>query len=105
MSCGIMFLVTYRPTTPSLRYTLAITPWYLHFSRHKRLAIGFQAAVGRGSFGQQTVMSKKSFKFRRIFRVLGNTVAGLFVTALICEYQKDPLRSSMLALVCNSFGC
>lgn len=100
-----MFLTTYQPTTPSLRHTAVLSMWYLSFHRHKRLTVGFQSAAGRGTMGQQTVMSKGSVKMRRVFRIINNKASGLFVTTMICEYQKDPLRSGMLALVYNSFGC
>jgi ribosomal protein L2 len=69
------------------------------------LSVGFQSSTGRGTSGQQTVMSKGSVKMRRVFRIINNKASGLFVTTMICEYQKDPLRSGMLALVYNSFGC
>jgi len=78
--------------------------WYLHFKKHRRLALGFQSSAGRGISGKQTVLSKGSRRTRRVFRVIHTQFGGLFSTTMICEYQKDPLRTCVLALVYNSLG-
>jgi ribosomal protein L2 len=79
--------------------------WYLTFKKCRKLSVGFQTAAGRGGCGRQTIFSKGSTRVRKVFRIINNTFVGLSVSTLVCQYQKDPGRTSMLALVCNALGC
>ena len=103
--CIFMFLTTYAPSTPSRRNSSALQEWYLSTKKFRQLVIGSINKSGRCSNGRIVTFSKGSRKYKKVFRRINYSFLGLFVTAVIYEFQKNPLKNSTVALLCNSLGC
>lgn len=101
-----MFLSTTKCVRSSGR-TISTRMWYLSANkRFKQLSVGFQKQKGRdASTGRRLIFSKGYNQHRNIYYATSGGFLGLFVTSLVIGYQRTPQRSSILALLCNAYGC
>jgi ribosomal protein L2 len=100
-----MFLVSHLPITPSKRNSSTIQEWYLRTSKLRKLSVGFKSKTGRGASGRIVLFSKGSRCAKKVHRLMHCSFSGMFAASVIYEFQKNPLKNSTLALLCNSMGC
>lgn len=94
-----MGIKSFRPSTPSLRFTTVTTSEGLSRSRpHKSLRVAKARSGGRNNFGRMTVRHRGG-GHKRLYRLIDFKREKFGVPAKVVSVEYDPNRSARIALL------